>query len=86
MTLTVRLDPDTEREFAAVCRLRRKTKSAVVTELIHGYVRATAPAKTPYEMAADLGLIGSIENAPATARDHSQYLKTKLRRSTKRAR
>ncbi len=86
MTLTVRLDPDTEREFAAACRLRRKTKSAVVTELIHGYVRATAPGKTPYDLAVDMGLVGCLENAPAAARDHSRYLKRKLRQSTKRGR
>jgi hypothetical protein len=86
MTLTVRLTPEIEREFAAACRLQRKTKSAVVTELIHGYVRAATPAKTPYELAADMGLVGCLENAPAAARDHSRYLKAKLRQSSKRAR
>jgi hypothetical protein len=86
MTVTVRLAPDIERQFAAACRLRRKTKSAVVTELIQGYLRTATPARTPYELAADMGLVGCLENAPAAARDHGGYLKAKLRRSAKRAR
>ena len=79
MTLTVRLDPDIEREFAVACRLQRTSKSAVVTELIRGYVHAKTPSKTPYELAEEMELIGCMESAPSTARDHSRYLKTKLR-------
>ena len=85
MTLTVRLDPEIEREFAAVCRLRRTSKSAVVTELIRGYVHAKAPAKSPYELAEELGLVGCMEHAPAAARNHSSYIKNKLRSKTRRA-
>ena len=79
MTLTVRLDPEIEREFAATCRLGRTTKSAVVSELIRDYVRAKAPAKSPFELAEEMQLIGCMELAPATGRDHSSYLKSKLR-------
>lgn len=79
MTLTVRLDPEIEREFEAACRLRRTTKSAVVTELIRGYVQAKLPAKSSYELAVEMGLVGCMESAPATGRDHSRYLKAKLR-------
>ena len=86
MTITVRLAPEIERKFAAACRLQRKTKSAVVVELIHGYVRATTPAKTPYELAADMGLVGCLKSAPAEARDHSRYVKNKLSRPSMRAR
>lgn len=86
MTLTVRLTPEIEREFAAACRLQQKSKSAVVTELIRGYVRSATPARTPYELATDMGLVGCLENAPAAGRDHSRYLKAKLRQSLKRAR
>ncbi len=85
MTLTVRLDPDIEREFAAVCRLRRTSKSAVVTELIRGYVQAKSPVKSSYELAVEMGLVGCMESAPATARDHSEYLKSKLRKKSGRA-
>jgi hypothetical protein len=79
MTLTVRLDPDIERAFEAACRLRRTTKSAVVTQLIRSYIQAEAPAKSPYELAEEMGLVGCLENAPAPGRDHSRYLKAKLR-------
>ncbi len=85
MTFTVRLSPELEGEFAAACRLQRKTKSAVLTELIRDYVHATTPRKTPYVLAMDMGLVGCLEHAPAAARDHSRYLKSKLRRSAKRA-
>ena len=77
MTLTVRLDPGIEREFAAVCRLHRTSKSAVVRELIRSYINAKAPAKSPYALAEEMGLIGCIESAPASAREHSRYLKAK---------
>jgi hypothetical protein len=85
MTLTVRLDPEIEREFEAACRLGRTTKSAVVTALIRGYVQAKKPAKSPYELAEEMGLVGCLENAPATGRDHSRYLKAKLRGKIGRA-
>ena len=77
MTLTVRLDPDVEREFAAACRLHRTSKSAVVTELIRGYVSTKTPTKSPYALAEEMGLVGCIESAPASAREHSRYLKAK---------
>ena len=85
MTLTVRLDPAIEREFAATCRLRRTTKSAVVSELIRGYVNAKTPAKSAYELAEEMGLVGCMEHAPAAGRDHSGFLKARLRSKAKRA-
>ena len=84
MTLTVRLDPDLEQEFAATCRIKRTTKSAVVTELIRGYVRGIAPAKSPFELAQTMGLVGCQERAPAAGRDHSSYIKEKLRSKPRR--
>lgn len=85
MTLTVRLDPELEREFAAACRLKRTTKSTVVTELIRGYVKGKAPAMSPFELAEAMGLVGCQERAPAAGRDHSRYLKEKLRGDPRRA-
>jgi metal-responsive CopG/Arc/MetJ family transcriptional regulator len=79
MTLTVRLDAELEREFAAACRIKRTTRSAVVTELIRAYVQAKTPAKSPFDLAEEMGLIGCMEHAPATAREHSRYIKEKLR-------
>lgn len=85
MTLTVRLAPKLEREFAATCRVKRTTKSAVVTELIRGYVQAEVPAKSPFELAEEMGLIGCVESAPAAAREHSRYIKEKLRHNARGA-
>ena len=79
MTLTVRLDPDLEREFAATCRIKGTTKSMVVTELIRGYVLAKAPRMSSFELAEAMGLVGCQESAPVAGRDHSRYLKAKLR-------
>ena len=79
MTLTVRLDSGLEQEFTAACRLKRTTKSAAVTELIRAYVRAQAPAKSAFELAEEMGLVGCVARAPASGREHSRYLKSKLR-------
>ena len=79
MTLTVRLDRALEREFEETCRLKRTTKSAVVTELIRGYVRPKAAGKTPFDLAEAMDLVGCMDAAPANGRDHSRYLKDKLR-------
>ena len=81
MTLTVRLDPELEREFSATCKLKRTTKSAVVTDLVRGYVQAKASAKSPFELAEEMGLVGCIESAPAAGRDHSRFISGKLRAS-----
>ena len=79
MTLTVRLDPDLEREFAEVCGLKRATKSAIVSDLIREYVRTQAPERSPFELAEAFGLVGMQDSAPAAGRDHSAYIKGKLR-------
>ncbi len=79
MTLTVRLDPDLEKEFAAACRLKRTSKSAAIAEMIRAYVRAQSHAKTAFELAEEMGLVGCLSREPAAGRDHSRYLKSKLR-------
>lgn len=84
MTLTVRLDPDLEKEFAAACRLKRTTKSAAVAEMIRAYVGAQSPAKSAFELAEEMGLVGCVARAPAAGRDHSRYLKSKLRAGSTR--
>ena len=80
MTLTVRLDPELERVFAELCGLKRATKSAVVSDLIREYVRAEAPRSSPFELAEAMGLVGIQDHAPAAGRDHSAYIKAKLRK------
>ncbi len=63
MTLTVRLDPEIERQLEAVCKRRRTTKSAVVTDLVREFV-AREPEASSYEIAARLGVIGCDTSMP----------------------
>lgn len=63
MTLTVRLDPEIERQLEAVCKRRRTTKSAVVTDLVREFI-AREPEASSYEIAARLGVIGCDTTKP----------------------
>ena len=85
MTLTLRLEPGIERAFAETCRLRRTTKSARISGLIRGYVRTVTPAKSPFELAEEMELVGYLESARAGGRDHSAYLKGQTARQIQRA-
>jgi hypothetical protein len=79
MTLTVRLDPELERQLAAVCKRRRTTKSAIVMELVQEYV-AREPSASSYEIAARLGVIGADASGPADRADKAkQYIRRTLR-------
>ena len=79
MTLTVKLDKDVERQLDLYCRIRRITKSEVVSKLIETYLRTQAQLPSPYELAEKLNLVGAQREAPASGRDHSRFLKEKLR-------
>ena len=63
MTLTVRLDPEIERQLESVCKRRRTTKSAVVTDLVREFV-AREPEASSYDIAAQLGVIGCDTSNP----------------------
>ena len=55
MTLTVRLDPELESAFARVCKRRGTTKSAVIIEAVHEFVKRDQSQQPPFaELAADL--------------------------------
>jgi hypothetical protein len=79
MTLTVRLEPELERELSEVCQLKGVTVTETVADLIRRFVESERPRKSPFELAEDMGLIGAQESAPAAGRDHSRYLKDRLR-------
>lgn len=66
MTLTVRLDPELERRLESVCKRRRTTKSAVVTDLVRQLV-AREPQESAYEVAKRLGVIGCDPTGPVDA-------------------
>lgn len=63
MTLTVRLNPEIERQLESVCKRRRTTKSAVVTDLVREFV-AREPEASSYEIAAQLGVFGCDTSNP----------------------
>ena len=79
MTLTVKLDKDVERQLDLHCRMKRVTKSAVVSTLIKNDLVAQANRPSPYELARKLKLVGAQRQAPARGREHARFLKDKLR-------
>jgi predicted transcriptional regulator len=60
MTLTVRIDPELERQLEEVCRRQKTTKSEVVVNLVREYL-ARHPVRSAFETAEELGLIGCME-------------------------
>jgi len=77
VTLTVRLDPDLEKQFESACRRQRATKSTVVTDLVRAYItRQHGPSS--YEIAVKLGVVGSDGTGP---RDAAARAKKYLRRA-----
>ena len=84
MTLTVRLDPELERQLYAACERRRTTKSAVVTGLIEEFV-AREPEATSYQVAARLGVVGTDRSGPRDkAANAKKYLRRALRAKHRR--
>jgi predicted transcriptional regulator len=81
MTLTVRLDPQLEEQLDSYCRKRRKTKTEVLTTLLRDHLTAASDAtRTPYELAREFGLIGTIASGRRDAsRNRKRYLREKLR-------
>lgn len=64
MTLTVRLDPDLEREFEEACAKQHATKSDVVVRLVRQFV-ALNPTRSSYDIAKEVGLIGCARGGNA---------------------
>lgn len=84
MTLTVKLPEDLERAFEIHCKLRRLTKSEVVTKLLAQYLALQAPRKTPRQIAREVGLLKGFQGPPDLAANRKRYLREALR--AKRAR
>lgn len=84
MTLTVKLPEDLERDLDLHCRIHRLTKSEVVTNLIEQYLALQVPSRTAYQLADEMGLVGSFEGPADLAAENKRYLSQKLR--AKRAR
>lgn len=79
MNLTIRLDQALERQFEAICKRQRKTKSEVVRALVRDYV-AHHPQRSAYEVAVELGIIGCVKGGPRNlAQDAKQYVGKAIR-------
>ena len=85
MTLTVRLNPELEKQFAVAVRREGKTKSAVMTQLLTQYVVEREP-KSAYQVAVEIGLIDNpVEGTPPDlARNHRKYVVAALKAKHKR--
>jgi hypothetical protein len=80
MTLTVKLPEDLERDFELHCKLRRLTKSEVVTKLLAQYLALqAAPKKTPHQLAQELGLVGGFSGPRDLSTNARRYLRKRLR-------
>jgi hypothetical protein len=81
MTLTVRLDPQLEKELERYCRRQRQTKTEVLTKLLRDHLAmAGGVAKTPYEIAKDMGIVGAFASGRRdSAANRKRHLKAKLR-------
>jgi len=80
MTLTVKLPEALERDLDVHCKLKKLTKSEVVTRLLEQYLALQAPKQTPYELAIKHGIIGCVSGGGrTTGRDHSRLIMAKLR-------
>jgi len=79
MTLTVKLPEDLERDFEIHCKLRRLTKSEVVTKLLAQYLALQAPRKTPHQIAKEVGLIGGFSGPRDLSTNARLYLRKTLR-------
>lgn len=81
MTVTVRLDPQLQEMLERHCRKRRLTKTQVVTRVLREHLAAEAGgAKTPYQLARELGLVGAFASGKGDlAENRKRYLARKLR-------
>lgn len=81
MTLTFRLDPQLQQQLERHCKKRRLTKTQVLTQLLREHLAASGGAsKTPYELARELGLVGSFASGKRdVAENRKRYLTRKLR-------
>jgi hypothetical protein len=79
MTLTVKLPEELERDLEIHCRLRRVTKSEVVTKLLAQYLALQTPRKTSREVAEEVGLLKGFDGPADLAANRKRYLAQALR-------
>jgi hypothetical protein len=79
MTLTVKIDVQTERALEERCRREGETKSAVIRRLVEGYI-TERPRRSAAEVYDEVtGGRAPSSDRKAAGRDHSRVIKAKLR-------
>lgn len=81
MTVTVRLAPVLQHRLDRYCRKHRLTKSRVITDLLEKHLDAAPERrKTSFELARELGLVGSFSSGRGDlSENYKRYLKEKIR-------
>ncbi len=77
-----RISEETQSEIALLKReLKLSHVSSVITFAIHKLAQETSNTNTisPFDMIEEMGLIGSIEEAPNLSRDYKKQLSSSLR-------
>jgi Ribbon-helix-helix protein, copG family len=76
-TISIRLDDDTDTALAALCKLHGLTQTAAIKAALAQF--AAQHRKTPGELAAEFGLIGSFDSGLGDlARNHKQRVRERL--------
>jgi hypothetical protein len=68
-----------EEALAEYCVSARRTKSAVIVELLEQRFMGTAPERTPYQLACDVGFIGCIEGDAVPVESTKQRVAAAIR-------
>lgn len=77
MTLSIRLEPDLERDLALAAERTGRSKSDIVKSCLREHLARLAPRKTPYELGEDL--FGGTESGPTDlAENRKAYLTESL--------
>lgn len=76
--LTISLSQETEQALDLISRQQGISPSEFVSKLIAGYLAQTEPSRTPYQLAEEMGVIGSFDGPADLAENCRQYLKDKL--------
>lgn len=78
--MTIRLDPELEARLISLSQRKGISKSAVIKEALHLYLKTEKIDKTPYELGADLFAVDSktIIDSDASV-TYKKKIKEKLR-------
>ena len=85
MTTTVRLPLRVEEALTEYCVSARRTKSAVIVELLEQRFMGTAPERSPYELACEAGFIGCIDGDAVATEPTKQRVAAAIRAKHRRS-